>query len=99
MHKPLVIAPDGTVQVEELLVIFIHRLGRHHHEGASPARLRRVLEHGRETMVISREITASTPYTKKKGIFPVARLEDVRLVRSAHRSSSIHLAPCFFKQS
>jgi hypothetical protein len=41
----------------------------------------------------------STPYTKKKGVSPVARLEDVWLVHSAHRSSSICLAPCFFKQS
>jgi hypothetical protein len=44
-------------------------------------------------------ITASAPYTKKKGISPVALLEDVRLAHSAHGSSSIHLAPCFFKQS
>jgi hypothetical protein len=37
------------------------------------------------------------PYTKKKGISPMPRLEDGRLAHSAHRSSSIHLAPCFFK--
>jgi hypothetical protein len=38
----------------------------------------------RETMVISRRITASTLDTKKKGISPVARLEDVRLGHSVH---------------
>jgi hypothetical protein len=38
-------------------------------------------------MVISRGITTSAPYTKNKGVSPVARLEDVQL------------APCFFKQS
>jgi hypothetical protein len=42
-------------------------------------------------------ITASAPYTKKKDFSPVAWLEDVRLGHSAHRSSSIHLATCFFK--
>jgi hypothetical protein len=44
-------------------------------------------------------VTASAPYTKKKDISPVALLEDVRLAHSAHESLSIHLAPCFFKQS
>jgi hypothetical protein len=44
-------------------------------------------------------VTASTPYTKKKGISPVARLEDVRLAHSARGSSSINLVPCFFKES
>jgi hypothetical protein len=33
---------------------------------------------------------ASAPYTKKKGVSPVARLGDVRLPHSAHGSSSIH---------
>jgi hypothetical protein len=42
-------------------------------------------------------ITASAKYTKKKAISPVALLEDVCLAHSAHRSSSIHLAPRFFK--
>jgi hypothetical protein len=52
-----------------------------------------------EATVISRGIIALAPYTKKNGISPMARLEDVRLAHSAHRSSSIHLAPCFFKES
>jgi hypothetical protein len=43
-----------------------------------------------EPMVISRERIASTPYTKKKGVSPVARIGDVRLPQSAHESSSIH---------
>jgi hypothetical protein len=34
---------------------------------------------------------------KKKYVSPVAQLEDVQLAHSTHRSSSIHLAPCFFK--
>jgi hypothetical protein len=42
---------------------------------------------------------ASALYTKKKGVSPVARLGDVRLAHNTHGSSSIHLAPCFFKQS
>jgi hypothetical protein len=37
-----------------------------------------------ETMVISGGITASTLDTKKKGISPVARLEDVQLAHSVH---------------
>jgi hypothetical protein len=41
--------------------------------------------------------TALAPYTKKKGVSPVAWLEDVQLAHSTHRSSSIHLALCFFK--
>jgi hypothetical protein len=52
-----------------------------------------------ETMVISGGITASAPYTKKKGVSPVAQLKDVWLAHSVHESSSIHLAPYFFKQS
>jgi hypothetical protein len=44
-------------------------------------------------------ITALAPYTKKKGVSLVTQLEDVRLTHTAHESSSIHLAPCFFKQS
>jgi hypothetical protein len=43
--------------------------------------------------------TASAPYTKKKGVSPVAQLGDVRLPHSAHGSSSIHFLPCFFKPS
>jgi hypothetical protein len=39
----------------------------------------------------------SAPYTKKKGISLVAQLSDVQLAHNAHGSSSIHLAPCFFK--
>jgi hypothetical protein len=50
-------------------------------------------------MVISGGITASAPYTKKKGVSPVAQLKDVWLAHSVHESSSIHLAPYFFKQS
>jgi hypothetical protein len=42
------------------------------------------------------EITASAPYTKKKGISLVAQFEGVRLAHSAHESSSIHLSPSFF---
>jgi hypothetical protein len=38
-----------------------------------------------------------SPIYLKKGVSPVARLEDVRLVHSAHGSSSIYLAPSFFK--
>jgi hypothetical protein len=49
--------------------------------------------------MISGVITVSATYTKKKGVSLMARLEDVQLAHSAHRSSSIHLAPCFFKQS
>jgi hypothetical protein len=49
-----------------------------------------------ETMVTSGGIIALAPYTKKKGVSPVALLEDVRLAHSAYGSSSIHLAPCFF---
>jgi hypothetical protein len=41
-------------------------------------------------MVTSGGRTASTLYTKKKGVSPVSRLSDVRLTHSAHRSSSIH---------
>jgi hypothetical protein len=52
----------------------------------------------RETMVISGGITTTPPYTKRKGVAPMARLEDVLFPHSAHGSSSIHLAPCFFKQ-
>jgi hypothetical protein len=44
-------------------------------------------------------ITASALYTKKKGVSPVDQLGDVRLANSTHKNSSIHLAPCFFKQS
>jgi hypothetical protein len=54
---------------------------------------------GREIMVTSWGMIASSPYTKKKDISPVAQLEDVRLAHSAHGSSSIHLVPSFFKQS
>jgi hypothetical protein len=43
--------------------------------------------------------TASAPYTKKKGVSPVARLGDVRLPHSMHESSLIHFLPCFFKSS
>jgi hypothetical protein len=50
-------------------------------------------------MVTYEEIMTSTPYTKKKGVSPMARLEDVRLAHSAHKNSLIHLVPCFFKQS
>jgi hypothetical protein len=52
-----------------------------------------------ETMVTSGGITTSAPYTKKKDVSLVALLEDVQLAHSAYGSSSIHLAPCFFKQS
>jgi hypothetical protein len=44
-------------------------------------------------------MTTSAPYTKKKDVSPMARLGDVRLAHNTHGSSSIHLAPCFFKQS
>jgi hypothetical protein len=57
------------------------------------------LDTGGETMVTYEEIMTSTPYTKKKGVSPMARLEDVRLAHSAHKNSLIHLVPCFFKQS
>jgi hypothetical protein len=50
-------------------------------------------------MVISEGITVSALYTKKKGVSPMDWLEDVRLAHSAHGSSSIHLAQCFFKHS
>jgi hypothetical protein len=50
-------------------------------------------------MVTSGGRTTSAPYTKKNGVSPVAQLGDVRLPYSAYRSSSIHLAPCFFKPS
>jgi hypothetical protein len=50
-------------------------------------------------MVISEGRTTPAPYTKKKGVSPMARLGDVQLADSAHESSSIHLEPCFFKQS
>jgi hypothetical protein len=49
-------------------------------------------------MVTSRGIIALAPYTKKKGVSPVARLEDVQLGHNVHGSLSIYLAPCFFKQ-
>jgi hypothetical protein len=48
-------------------------------------------------MVTSGGITTSAPYTKKKGVSPVALLEDARLAHNVHGSSSIHLVPCFFK--
>jgi hypothetical protein len=44
-------------------------------------------------------VIASAPYTKKKGVSPMALFEDVRLAHSVHKISSIHLAPCFFKKS
>jgi hypothetical protein len=50
-------------------------------------------------MVTSGGRTASTPYTKKKGVTLVARVGDVWLPHSAHGSSSIHFLPCFFKPS
>jgi hypothetical protein len=50
-------------------------------------------------MVNSRGRTASTPYTMKKDVSPVAQLGDVQLSHSAHRSSSIHFLPCFFNPS
>jgi hypothetical protein len=50
-------------------------------------------------MVTSEGRMASAPYTKKKGVSPVARLGDIRLPYSAHKSSSIHFLPCFFKPS
>jgi hypothetical protein len=53
----------------------------------------------RVPMVTSGGRTASAPYTMKKGVSPMARLGDVQLPHSAHRSSSIHLLPCFFKPS
>jgi hypothetical protein len=64
-------APDGTMHFGQLLAVFAHRRGRYHHVGASPTRLRCMPGQG-ETMVISRGITTSIPYTKKKGIAPVA---------------------------
>jgi hypothetical protein len=42
---------------------------------------------------------ALAPYTKKKGISPVAQLGDVHFLHSAHGSSSIHFLPCFIKPS
>jgi hypothetical protein len=38
--------PSGTVHFGELLAIFFHRQGRHHHTGAGPTRLHRMPEHG-----------------------------------------------------
>jgi hypothetical protein len=43
--------------------------------------------------------TTSAPYTKKKGVPPVARLGDVRLPHSVHGSSSTHFLPCVLKPS
>jgi hypothetical protein len=94
-------APGRTVHFKELLAIFFCRQGRHHHPGAGPAWLRRMPEHNRgggdHGDLWGDNIFG--PYTKKKGVSPMARLEDGRLAHSAHGSSSIHLAPCFFKQS
>jgi hypothetical protein len=92
-------APAGTVHFGELLSILFHRPGPHHCARADPVRLCRTPEHRgeRETMVTSRGITTSASYTKKKCVSPMARLEDVRFAHSVHKSSSIHLAPCYFK--
>jgi hypothetical protein len=57
------------------------------------------LDTGGEPMVISGGRTALASYTNKKGVSPMAQLGDVRLAQSAHGTSSIHLAPCFSKQS
>jgi hypothetical protein len=43
--------------------------------------------------------TASTPYTMKNDVSLVTRLGDVWLPYSAHRISSIHFLPSFFKPS
>lgn len=37
------------------------------------------------------------PYTRNKGVSPVARLGVVRLVQSTAGSSSIHESPCFLR--
>jgi hypothetical protein len=94
-------APSGTVHFGELLAILIRQQGQHHHARVGPARLRHMPEHGGGggTMVISGGTTSSAPKTKKKDVSPMAWLEDVRFTHSAHKSSSIHLAPCFFRQS
>jgi hypothetical protein len=57
------------------------------------------LETGGEPMVISGGRTALASYTNKKGVSPMAQLGDVQLAQSSHGTSSIHLAPCFSKQS
>jgi hypothetical protein len=41
-------------------------------------------------MVTSEGRMSSSPYTKKKGVSPIAQLGDVRLSHSTHGSSSIH---------
>jgi hypothetical protein len=61
-------ALGGTVHFRELIAIFFHRQGRHHHTRAGPARLHRMLAHGGETMVTFGGTTALAPYTKKKGV-------------------------------
>jgi hypothetical protein len=38
-------APGSTVHFEELIAIFFHRQGRHHHAGVGPARLCYMPEH------------------------------------------------------
>jgi hypothetical protein len=43
--------------------------------------------------------TALAPYHKKKDVSPVAQLGEVRFPHTAHRSSSTHFLPCFFKPS
>jgi hypothetical protein len=54
---------------------------------------------GGEPMVISGGRTALASYPNKKGVSPMAQLGHVQLAQSAHGTSSIHLAPCFSKQS
>jgi hypothetical protein len=42
---------------------------------------------------------ASSPYTRKNGVSPVARLGVVRFPYNTDGSSPTQFAPCFFKQS
>jgi hypothetical protein len=101
MHKPLVIAPERLavpcISESCLPSLFIDEV-----DIIMPELVLRgfviCLKMG-DTMVISGGgIIASAPYTKKKGVSPVAWL-DVWWTHSAHGSSSIHLAPSIFKQS
>jgi hypothetical protein len=42
---------------------------------------------------------ALAPYTRKNGVFPVARLGVVRFPHNTDGSSLTQFVPCFFKQS
>jgi hypothetical protein len=100
-HEPLVVAPEHL----PVACIFNSRLPSSLVDQVNILTSELVLRDfiicltRREHMVTSGGRTTSAPYTMKKCVSPMARLGDVQLPHSAHKSSSIHFLPCFFKPS